>query len=112
MLPSFARQTVTVRRAPYTEQRGTKVRDWSKASEHDVPGCSFQAGTGSTTWTDDRHPITVDAVLYAPPGADIADGDRIVAAGAEYSIQGAPVAWQSPTGSVDHVEVRLVTWRG
>ena len=39
-LPSFCRETVTVLRAPLVDQRGTKVRDWSQATEHFVTGSS------------------------------------------------------------------------
>lgn len=112
MLPSFCRQTVTRLRAPYIEQRGTKVRDWSNPDQLEVTGCSVQGTTGSTTWTDDRHPVTAGATLYAPPGADIVDGDRIVYNGTTYAVDGAPVEWQSPTGMVDHVTANLTTWRG
>lgn len=112
MLPSFARQTVTRLRATYIEQRGTSVRDWSNPDRLEIAGCSLQGSTGSTTWNDDRHPSAADATLYAPPGADIADADRIEYRGTVYAVDGIPVEWESPTGAVDHVEARLVTWRG
>ena len=112
MLPSWCKTTVTVRRAPLVDSRGTKVRDWSAYVEHEVTGCSVQPASSATAWTDQRQPVTYDAVLYAPPGADVEDGDRIVYAGATYAVDGAPMPWASPTGAIDHVQANLVTWRG
>lgn len=112
MLPSFARAAIVRYRAPYIEQRGTRVRDWSQAQALGITGCSLQPGAGSTDWGDDRHAAAADAVLYAPPGADIADGDRIEFRGSVWAVDGIPVQWESPTGAVDHVEARLMTWRG
>ena len=111
MLPRWCSDAVTVRRAPYKEQRGTRVRDWENATEHTVEGCSVQPASTSTQWTDPRQALTVRAVLYAPPGADIVEGDRIDFAGASYALDGAPLEWRSPTGAVSHVQAQLVDWR-
>lgn len=112
MLPSWCKTTVTVSRAPYVESRGTRVRDWPHATEHEVTGCSLQPASSSTAWADQRQPVTYDATLYAPPGADLEDGDRVTVSGATYAVDGAPMPWASPTGSVDHVTANLATWRG
>ena len=112
MLPSFANDTVTVERAPLIESRGTTIRDWKNAVPHEIQGCSFQPAEGSTAWTDARQGVTVRAVLYLPPGSDIQEGDRVVYAGHKYSIDGAPMPWNSPTGRVSHVQASLIDWRG
>lgn len=112
MLPSFFRTTVTVERAATTQQRGTTVRDWAHSTTHQVGGCSVQPVATATAWGEVAQPATYDAVMFAPPGADIQEGDRVTARGVTYHVEGMPLPWESPTGAVDHVEARLVTWRG
>lgn len=111
MLPSFASRQVTIERAPYIDSRGTQVRDWSQASSRTVNGCLVQPVDGSTAWTDPTQAVTVRARLWCPPGTDIQPDDRVIADGIIYAIEGAPMAWQSPTGAIDHIEAALVDWR-
>lgn len=111
MLPSFARKTVTIERAPYIDSRGTQVRDWSQAAAHEVAGCIVQPVSGSTAWTDPTQAVTVRATLWLPPSADVQADDRVTVDGSRYRIEGAPMAWQSPTGVIDHIEAALVDWR-
>lgn len=111
-LPSFCRETVTVLRAPLVDQRGTKVRDWTKAVEHFVTGCSVQFGSTSTDRGEPRDAVSSSAVLYAPPGADIKAGDRVSCAYGEFSVEGEPMPRVSPTGAVSHVECSLARWEG
>ena len=111
MLPSFARESVTIKRAPYVEQRGTRVRDWSGTiTSTTVTGCHVQPLSSSTAWTDLAQSVTTDALLFLPPGTDIQPDDRIEHDGVLYAVQGAPKAWKSPTGAIDHVEAELVRW--
>lgn len=112
MLPSFCQTAIAIERAPLTVQRGTKVRDWTRATTHTVPGCSVQPGGTDGTWGETRNGATVRATLYAPPNADIAFGDKVVVAGRVYAIDGEPQPWTSPTGRIDHVVCALVDWRG
>ena len=112
MLPSWCRESVTVLRAPQASSRGTRVRDWSSAGRHVVRGCSLQPGATSTAWGDPRQTSTVRATLYAPPGADIEDGDRVTVDGHDYCVDGAPVSVRSPTGAASHVVCNLVDGRG
>ena len=111
MLPSFARKTITVSRAPYIDSRGTKVKDWEHAVDHTVAGCSLQPVQGDTAWTDTTQAVTVRARLFLPPDADVRPDDRITADGFQYAIAGAPMPWESPTGAVDHIEASLIDWR-
>ena len=113
MLPSFAREAVTVSRAPYKDERGTKVRDWASESvtHATVRGCSFQPVSSETYWTDVSQAVTVSARLFMPPGTDVQPDDRITVRGTDYAIQGAPEAWESPTGAVSHIVVNLIEWR-
>lgn len=112
MMPSFARDTVTVHRAPMIEERGTKVRDWANAQKHVIERCSFQPVQSSTNWTDPRQAVTVKASLYLPPGSDITEEDMVEFGGAKYAVEGAPFEWRSPSGRIDHVQASLVDWRG
>ena len=111
MLPSFARDSVTIKRAPYKDSRGTKVRDWDgTVTSTTVAGCEFQPVTSDTAWTDTAQAVTVDARLWLPAGTDIEPDDRIEHDGVLYAIQGAPKAWKSPTGRIDHIEADLRRW--
>ena len=110
MLPGFANKTVTIERAPYVEQRGTKVRDWANAQTFTVSGCFVDYSSSSTRWNDVRQAITIRARLWLPPDADIREGDRITYRGNQYAIEGAPFYRESPTGGLDHIECALIDW--
>lgn len=112
MLPSWCNQTVTVMRAPYVTQRGTKVRDWANAQPHVVGGCSLQEGSTSTDWPTIRQADESDATLYAPLGADVQADDRVSLGGRTWSVNGVPRQMQSPLGITSHVEAPLKEWRG
>jgi hypothetical protein len=55
---------------------------------------------------------TADATLYAPPFADIEDGDRVSDGSGTYVVDGIPYEWKSPTGRVSHLQARLRKWEG
>lgn len=112
MMPTFARDTVTIKRAPLVDERGTKVRDYARAESHKIAGCSFQPVQSATTWTDPRQAVTVKANLYLPAASDIAEGDLVEFEGATYAIDGVPTSWRSPSGRVDHMQAALIDWRG
>lgn len=114
MLPSFCRDVITVRRAPLVRStRGADVRDWSRATDHKVSGCSVQPGETTTDMTSPRDGNgLVRFSVLAPPGSDVADGDRVLWEGREYELNGAPQTWRSPTGRVSHMTFSLVSWKG
>lgn len=112
MLPSFARDVVTIHRPKLCEERGAQVKDYSDASTHVVTSCSFQPSQSSTNWTDPRQAVTVRAVLFAPPSADIKRDDLVEFDGVKYAIEGAPHSWKSPSGRVDHIQCSLIDWEG
>ena len=112
MLPSWVRETVTVLRAPAVTSGNRTERDWSRAQPHTVTGCSVQPGGTSTAFGTVDAVSMADATLYAPTGADIAEGDRVSFGGATYVIDGIPYAWTSPTGLVSHLQARLRKWAG
>lgn len=113
MLPSFCRDTVTVRRAVLVERRGTTVPDWGSATSHIVSGCSLQEGGSSTEFGDaQRDPSESDATLLMPPGSDVRAGDRVSLNGRTWEVDGVPSDVKSPTGCVSHRRAKLKEWRG
>ena len=112
MLPGWCNQTVTVLRCPETTAYGRVERSWANPTRTDVAGCSVQPAASVTDWGDPARVREIDAVLYAPPGADIREGDRISVDGRTYEVDGAPMAWASPTGAVSHVYCNLKAWSG
>lgn len=112
MLPSFCRDTVTVKRAALVDSRGTKQLDWSDPTTKTIAGCSVQPNTSTRDFDGRLIQITEDWTLYAPPGSDIQSGDRIEWNGLTFEINGAPMPWQSPTGRVSHIWARLSEWSG
>lgn len=112
MLPSWCKHTVTVLRAPTVTKGMRTERDWPKATSHTLTGCSVQPAVTSTGFGTVDAVSTADATLYAPPFADIAEGDRVEFDGATYVVDGIPYEWQSPTGRVSHLQARLRKWAG
>lgn len=111
MLPSFCKEAVTIQRAPLITVRGSQVRDWENYTEHTIPGCTVQPS--STASNEDRAEQVTDRwELYAPPGADLETGDRVMWKGRPYQIDGAPYQWTSPTGRVTHTHAHLIDWSG
>jgi hypothetical protein len=112
MLPSWCIDSVTVIRAPMVAIRGTFERDWSRATSHTVSGCSLQGTSTSTNRNDPRDAAVSAAQLFAPPNADIEEGDRIQLGGHVYSVDGFALSNRSPFGSCDHTLCFLTEWRG
>ena len=112
MLPSWCKQAVTVLRAPTRTVGKRTERDWANAQSHTLTGCSVQPAGTSTNFGAVDAVAGADAVLYALPGADIQEGDRIKHGGADYVVDGIPYEWQSPYGHVSHVQARLKKWAG
>lgn len=68
--------------------------DWTTPETVDVPGCSFQPGTGTTVLLDREAEMTT-AMLWAPIDADIVATDRISYAGSTWNISGVQ-RWDFP----------------
>lgn len=111
MLPSWANETITVKRAPYVESRGSTIRDWDRAVPHIVEGCSVQP-TSTSGELAGRTNTTTRATCYLPYGADVMAGDRIIWEGTPYAIDGEPLPWKSPFGGASHLVANLVDWKG
>jgi len=112
MLPSFARQTVTVLTAQTINDHGHVISDWSVPPiETPVAGCSFQPGGGVDDLMN-RDGTEQTGVLYMPAGTAIDSSQRVRVGAKDYEVDGDPEDWQIGVGTVDHVLVRLKRWRG
>ena len=112
MLPSFCKDSVTVKRAQLVDRRGSKVLDWSNPTSTTLKGCSVQPSTTSRDFDGRTVQVYEGWTLYALPGSDLQAGDRIEYDGLTFEIDGAPMKQPSPTGRVSHIWARLAEWRG
>lgn len=110
MLPSWARQSVTITEPVWVDERGAKVATYP-ASGVVVEGCDVQPGN-ATQDLNLRDNIIVRKTVYLPPGTPITRHARITHDGVNYAIEGEPMVWSSPFGTVSHVAVLLVDWEG
>lgn len=111
MLPSWARDTITVIRPKWVTERGKRIPDYERGERIQVDGCSVQpAGTEETL--AGRQASTVRLTVYAPPGTLIGPHDAVEVDAIRYRAAGAGQAWRSPTGAVSHVIASLVDWEG
>ena len=47
-----------------------------------------------------------------PYGTNVRAGDAIDYNGHRFMVVGEPMKWESPTGALDHVQVRITEWEG
>ena len=111
-LPTWAADSVTIRRPGTTTSRGSTVPDWTKVTDTVITGCSIQPAGTSLSQDGRILGVTDGLTAYLPPGTDVKEGDRILWNGEIYTINGAPRAWPSPTGRVSHILLNLVRWSG
>lgn len=109
-LPQWAQDSVTVTRPARKASRGAAVDDWANATTHEIAGCSVQQTATTSDTADTAGAQTVDATLFAPPGADVAVGDRVTFQGHDYAIVGVPLSRTSPFGSFGHTKAYLRSW--
>lgn len=112
MLPSFCRDSITVKRGRLAPGRGAEVIDWSNPIKFTIDGCSVQPSSTSRDFDGRSLQVTEEWTLFAPSGSDLKAGDRIEWSGLSFEVDGAPMPWQSPTGRVSHIWARLKEWRG
>lgn len=113
MLPSFMTQTITrLRPGTKTDSRDSKIPDWSTATEKTIEGCSIQPASTSLTQDGRVLGISDSVTIYAPANADVQAGDRIVANGETYVINGDPRRWPSASGGLDNIQLNCERWSG
>lgn len=69
---------------------------WDDPDSLAIPGCAFNPGRSSEPVQDARTAVITQPEVYAPPGADVLAGDRIVVRGKTYEVDGEPADWRSP----------------
>lgn len=111
-LPAWATDSVVILRFAEITSRGSTIRDWTKASETTVSGCSVQPASTSLSLDGRVLGVTDGWTAYIPPGTDVKEGDRIKFNNEIYEINGAPRAWNSPTGAVSAIQLNLKRWSG
>ena len=102
---------MTIKRPGTITARGVTVQDYSNAISHTVDGTSVQFRSTDMS-LDQRDSVSVQAVVYFPPGTDVEAGDIVVFDGVEYRIDGAPLPVTSPTGRISHIKASIVDWEG
>lgn len=112
MIPSFASQSITRRRAGTKESRGSIIYDWSNYEELTIMPVSVQP-VGGTIDTDGRVlGVTNTYNVYANTDADVHAGDRIEFDGSIYDVDEEPSVWTSPTGRVNSKQWSMTLHKG
>ena len=109
---TFMHDEITRLRPGAKTERGSSVPDWTAATSLIITGCSIQPAATSLDTEGRVLSIEDAATVYAPKGADVKAGDRIVANGLTYEIRGEPRTWGSASGRLNHIQLNLVRWRG
>lgn len=109
---SWMRDSVTIVHPERSDERGADVPDWTKATRHAVAGCKVVPASTTREFGGRVEQVADGLTLIAPPGSDVAAGDRVEFGSATYEIDGSPYRWDSPTGRVSSLQAHLVEWRG
>ena len=112
MLPSWAKDTVIRLRPSIKTVRGSDIPDWSNPNQLAIRDCSMQPSSTMLSRDGRVQGVTDGYTCYLPPGSDVKVGDRIRFGEADYTINGEPRIWKSPTGRVSSVQLELERWRG
>ena len=112
MLPSWAKDAVIRLRPSIKTVRGSKIPDWGNPNQLVIRDCSMQPSSTMLSQDGRVQGVTDGYTCYLPPGSDVKAGDRIRFGEADYTINGEPRIWKSPTGRVSSVQLELERWRG
>lgn len=108
-LPRWWRHTITVLVADRIVERGDVILDWSNPTRTEYRGCHVQPMAGDEVFVSDgrRNAVVTRWKLFAPPNVVVGALDRVKYAGTTYELDGAPRAWPSASGRLDHLEAIL-----
>lgn len=112
MVLSFFTQSVIRIRPGSKTSRGSAIPDWDAASEVEIANCSVQPASTSLSQDGRILGISDGYTAFLPPDADVVAGDHIRYNGNEFTIDGEPRPWISPSGRLDHIQLALVRWDG
>ena len=112
MLPSWASETVIRLRPSTRVVRGSPILDWNNPEQMEISGCSIQPASTALTQDGRIQGISEGYTCYLPPGSDVRAGDRIRFDENDYTINGKPENWRSPTGRVSSLPLQVERWRG
>lgn len=104
------RETVTrIRAVLVPDEYGTPGinRDWTNATEIDIPGCEVQP-LPSTEYDAGREAVTTRWRLFAPVDADIIASDRVRVDGTVYEADGDVQLWGWGTPHIEALLKRTV----
>lgn len=88
-----------------TNGRGDEVTDWSDPDTLDVMGWLAQQQRSEPQ--DFRDAAVSEWVAYLPTGTAITQGNRVLANGVTFSVEGPPWEALDPIGDDDHIEATL-----
>lgn len=112
MLPSFVRQSITIVRPTFIDERGSLVPDWDNPEKTiEVDGCSVQPATTSLSQDGRVLGISDGWTAYLPEETDVQAEDHIVWDGNTYEINGEPRKWIGPMRT-SHIQLDLIRWEG
>lgn len=99
MFPLAYGETVTrLRGVPKSDRFSGEATtlDWSDPLELDISGCAFDPGSSIEPLEIGRDAVVTRPTVYAPSGADVLAGDRIVIRGRTWQVDGEPADYRSP----------------
>lgn len=103
---TVTRLRATLVEGPYSDEETEP--DWEFPSALAIPGCGFNPGDSSEPVQTARNAVITKPEVYAPDGADVLAGDRMVVRGVTYEVAGRPARWISPfTGWAPGLVVQL-----
>ena len=112
MIPSWARQTITIIKPGIKEVRGSEVFDWEHpVSSIEVKGCSVQPTTTSLSQDGRILGVMEGYTAYIPENTEVDAGYHIQYEGKIYEIDGEPKRWIGPLRT-SHIQLNLRRWEG
>ena len=112
MLPSFARQRVTIVTPGQREEWGQVTTDWGSATTTDVT-CVWEATQATIHGVATGDVDAGQRTVYLNPGTRISVECRLRFPddpGHDWVIVGLPIPNQSPTGRLSHIAVITKRW--
>ena len=111
MLPSFVSDEVVLEEPVWVDERGKQVATYPGTATAAVSGCSVQPGA-ATADLQLRDAVTILYTAFIPADTAVTRHAKVTFEGDEFAIDGVPLRWKSPLGTVDHIVLPLIVWEG